>query len=130
RNIAVEHHGAQYSVVVQKDNTAWYYPHCGGVVWNAVEGTFAMTRDARLAALHRGAFGLRGRAAWAATFRATIDAICSQARNVVNRCNLCALHARRAFGVGTTLQSDDPLAPVRTVRPSVIQLAPSTKRLL
>jgi hypothetical protein len=27
-----------------------------------MEGTFAMTRDARLSALHRGGFGLRGRA--------------------------------------------------------------------
>src|SRR5882724_8944425 len=38
------------------DDIARCYPHLNGVVWSAVEGTFAMTRDARLSALHRGDF--------------------------------------------------------------------------
>src|SRR5262249_50002203 len=34
----------------------------GGSMWNVMERKFAMTRDARLSALHRGGFGPRGRA--------------------------------------------------------------------
>src|SRR5262244_1738823 len=33
-----------------------------GAAWSAMERKFSMTRDARLSALHRGGFGLRGRA--------------------------------------------------------------------
>src|SRR5262245_15492496 len=60
RNIGVGPSKAQYSLMDINFEIAMCWGKPDGTVWNALERQCAMTRDARLSALHRGGFGLAG----------------------------------------------------------------------